>query len=238
MKPLVRSLLLILLGVSLLLFTLRPPQHQPTTQQQLYEHRIVFIEPDGREGNECTASAIGPHAILTAEHCDDRYTGISHELRIDLLFTHYHILAGVVDNRDHVILFLDGPAFKHYIPEEDLVDVKPPRPNEKVFLYGYGGDSYPGRRLVGKLDLNAQENDTSDVNQSSQLFWYTFRVIPGDSGSAIFGSDGRVVGIISYEIVNDEKQQQGSAGFGLGFRKEMIEKVQSFTGIDPLVTSP
>ena len=227
MKAYIRPLLLILLGIALLGYNFRPMPTRVITSEQKAEHMVVFIASRG-PAIECTATAIGPHAILTAEHCNSRYER-DPEVTIDLSMVRYKILGGIVDDRDHIIFFLDGPSFTNYLPEKALVDVLPAKPGEQITMYGFGGSRYPARILAGTLDLCAQNEDPSDVDQNRALYWYTMPAIPGDSGSALFAPDGRVVGLITYVTEHDFFHDGSSAGFALGFSEEAIQRAHDFS---------
>jgi len=68
------------------------------------------------------------------------------------------------------------------------------------------------RRIDGKINDAANSADISDVDKNQQITWYTLGIIYGDSGSAIYTNDGRVVGLITYGMSDG-----GAAGFALNF---------------------
>lgn len=213
---------MIILGMSLLYYNFRPARKYPVTFQQRIEHMAVFLE-DGKPKAQCTVTAVGPHAILTAEHCKEK-DNPGDTIRLDLSTKDYHVVIGIIDGRDHTILLLDGPAFKNYAPASSLLAVKPVGIDELVYIYGNGGWQYPGRYLTGRVDIKAQNKDTSEVDTAQEATWFTFSVISGDSGSAVFGSDGRIVSVISLG-----NETGGAVGFSLAYTKKTIDIVQSFS---------
>ena len=59
-------------------------------------------------GGSCSATSIGPHALLTASHCE----APSDVIAVDDV---KQIIVRVIrDGRDHSIYLLDGPAFAAY----------------------------------------------------------------------------------------------------------------------------
>lgn len=233
MKLPVRPLLIILLGVVLLFGTTRTIHVHPTPQQRV-EHMLNFQTANNKDFGECTGTAVGPHAILTAEHCNDRYTGKGTQILLDESMRHYHILGAIGDNQDHVIFLLDGPPLKNFVDISKLVDVAPPRPGEHLVIYGDGMREFPPKRRDGKVDLLEQEEDSSDVDADLGMTYYTMEVIPGDSGSAVFGEDGRIVGIITYSTECTTHHSEGSAGFPLAYSRQALEQIQAFSLDDML----
>ncbi len=210
-----------------LCFIMPVPKHKyPVTLQQKASHMIVFLDKDGVGRRQCTATAIGPHAILTAEHCNDAEDEKAQNdtVTLDLSSTHYHLLAKTMDHRDHVIYLLDGPAFKNFLEPSSLVNVRAATAGEKVFMYGDGKEYFPPRRVDGVVDVARQIADVSDVDQDQQLRYYTLTVLDGDSGSAVYGEDNRVLGVITYGY-----EGPGAAGFSLNFSEETITIAHEFS---------
>lgn len=182
---------------------------------------IMFFDDHHKFTGVCTSTAIGPHALMTAIHCNEPKNPI---VRIDLSTRDYNVITGTEDDRDHQIILLDGPAFINYLKPEALLNVKPARYDETVTIYGSGGAEFPGNRKIGKIDQESQSEDPSDVDQGQKTIYYTTTVIGGDSGSAIFGEDGRVVGIVTYS-----NEGGGMIGFGLNFSPGVIAFAQTFS---------
>lgn len=227
MKKRLIMLLLVLLGLGVLGVNHRIVPERAITLQQKSSHMIQFLGKTGRTTSVCTVTAVGPHAIMTAMHCNWGVASGTNEITLDMSTRHYHILLGIADGRDHIIYLIDGPPLQHYLPAYSLINVKPTHEDEKVYIFGDGGQTYPPRKLEGQIDIIAQRNDVSDVDSSEKMTWYTLQAIPGDSGAAIFGADGRVVGLVTYRT-HEEDDVTGSAGFALDFPENVITAVQSF----------
>ena len=194
-----------------------PHRHYPVTFEQRTQHMIVFMDEDTHEAEgTCTGTAVGPHAILTADHCEE-IAGETTTIDIDLSMQDYHLLSDGDDGRDHIIDPLDGPPFTNYLSESSLLSSSSARLGERVVMYGCGGGIYPPVRKEGRLDTS--NDDPSDVDRHVKLAWYTIDAIPGDSGSAIFGEDGRVLGLMTYE---------GGGGFALNFTPKAIHLAHTF----------
>jgi hypothetical protein len=207
----------------------------PVTPQQLAEHRVIFVG----EGL-CTATAVGPHALLTATHCDE--DDKVKKIKLDLAVQEFNILAKTTDGRDHVIYIIDGPAFKNFIllqPGEHTA-----RPAEHVHIYGGGGGAYPLPYKEG-IQTHAVQ-DTSEVDHAEGLNFYTIPAIPGDSGSAIFGSDGRIIAVTTYKVevpVDDNWDTEDDndvlhldAGFDVNFTAAQLASVAQGKGDTSLIS--
>lgn len=182
--------------------------------QQKSAHMLVFLNGSGDEVSGCSGTAIGPHAILTADHCNDndRLT----DLHVDLSTNIYHIVDKSHDSRDHVIYLLDGPAFKNIDP---YVTARPVV-HEAIYICGFGGGKYPVSVKEGKV---MESYDPSDVNEDQQIVYYKIKkAIPGDSGAAIYDANGAILGLVTYGI-NGEV-----AGFELNFTPSDLEIARNF----------
>jgi hypothetical protein len=205
---------------------------EPVTLQQKSEHMITFLDKEGERASLCTGTAIGPHSLLTASHCNDGDGPDHHDtVTLDLSTQHFHLLAEAEDGRDHVIYLLDGPAFTNYLPESDLLNVKPPVKGEVVYLCGDGLGAYPPVCRWGVPNDADNQSDVSDVDKAQGMQYFTIAVLPGDSGSAVFGKDGRVVAILTYGVDAADRvtPSEAAAGFGLNFKKSVLDKAATFS---------
>lgn len=212
--------------LSITLFVQNNCTHPPLNKnhkaslQAKTSHEIRFISKDG--DGVCTGTSIGPHAILTAEHCNKEEK--TAEVMLDYSTKVYDIVDSATDGHDHVIYLLNGVTFKDIQPYK----VKEPTINEKVYIYGYGGRVYPGTYKSGRI---VDEYDPSEIDRFQKINYYSIEVIQGDSGSAIYAEDGSIVGVITYYVggINTFGQDYTeSAGFQLDFPKETIEFAQKY----------
>jgi hypothetical protein len=205
---------------------------EPVSLQQKSQHMITFLDAEGERTSLCTGTAIGPHALLTASHCNEGEGPDHHDtVTLDLSTQHFHLLAEAEDGRDHVIYLLDGPAFTNFLPESALLNVVPPKKGETVYLCGDGLGAYPPYCRWGVPNDGDNDSDVSDIDKAQGMQYFTLAIIPGDSGSAVFGSDGRVVAIITYggDAEDRETPSQAAAGFGLNFKKSVLDRAATFS---------
>lgn len=207
----IASVLAIVLGFVLVV----PKQEKPFTSAQKATHMVIFLDKEGEPDSMCTATAIGPHAILTAAHCNK--DEIKDTVQLDYSEHKYHLLAYAHDDRDHVVYILDGPSFtnfKHVLTRQSAFI------GESVVIYGCGGRVYPP---VEKTGIRIDSHDPSDIDANNRLDMFSINVIPGDSGSGVFDNDGNLVAVISYVWGGDN-----TAGFELHFSKEQLDAAFSF----------
>ncbi len=192
------------------------------TPQELSSHQVVFYYGDSHA--LCTATAIAPHALLTAGHCIAEAEDLDAvTFAVDHVMTRFSVLGVLVDHRDHVIILTNGPAFTRIAPYL----TRAPKVGETVYLYGFGEGVYPAVKKTGTV---IDEYDPSEVDARAGMFYMTTQAIPGDSGSAIYGADGDILGLLTYKV-NGNKENEGlfeSAGFQLGFTPEQISKALAF----------
>lgn len=176
----------------------RITHNKPTTYyvtpQESATHMVTYVSEGGRELGECTATAIGPHALLTASHCADESD--TTKIMLDLSTRRYRIKKILTDNRDHDIYLLDGPAFTNTVPYR----TRQVKAGEHVYVWGDGEGQYPARRLDG---TEKPIFDPSDVDAAQGEVHFTMPVIPGDSGSAVYADDGAIVAITTYRWDDD-----------------------------------
>jgi hypothetical protein len=204
-----------LLGAALSIgISLKLVPFNPITPERKATHMISYLGEEGEEHfDACTGTAVGPHALLTAVHCDK---GDLDTIRLDLSKRLYHIIGAVGDGRDHVIYHLDGPAFINTVNIHEREAVL----GEKVVSYGNGGD-YPQHTYFGSVIAEANGGDTSDVDAADGTRCFSLHVVPGDSGSAIYGADGSIVALVTY----GDPRYNTATGFALAFPPAVLEEI-------------
>lgn len=197
-------------------------QYHEINAERKATHLIQFVDVDEDSGERkitqsCTGTAVGPQALLTAEHCIE---GASPTITLDLSPVLYTVDAGVGDGRDHVILHIKDIKFENII---HIVE-RTPKMGENVRAYGNGGDDFPSHALHGTVIPDEYEGDLSDVDAFVGTADFSLHVINGDSGSAVYGDDGSIVGLVSlgrgYRAPYDY-----ATGFALNFSPKVIAMV-------------
>lgn len=136
-----------------------------------YAHRLDFAD------GHCSATAVGPHTLLTAAHCiqGDIPTAVDgHKTRVVWI---------AQDGHDHALIG-QTVAFSAWV--HSYAD---PIQGESVHIVGNPGDErrlYQHGYIAGPSTLEGRAATLYDM----QIFF-------GDSGAGIFDGRGRLVGVIS-----------------------------------------
>lgn len=187
-------LLLLSLGVATLVVlggTKHKPVKKPLTPQQIATHILFVVNEGGEIQASCTATAIAPNVLMTAEHCIRDGADFVENVRVDRSLVTYHTTVIALDGRDHAVVELDTELFTN------ILDTNPANTltvGEAVYAYGNGGGHYPARRLDGFV---VDCEDPSDVDAAKGEVCFTLAAIPGDSGALIFDKDNNLVAILS-----------------------------------------
>ena len=200
--------------------------HAPTPQERS-SHEVVFYY--GGTKALCTATAIAPHALLTAGHCISEAGDLDDvTFMLDHVLMRYTILKVLADHRDHVIIFTNGPAFTRIAPYL----TRSPKMGEVTYLYGFGGGIYPALKKVGSV---IDEYDPSEIDASAGMFYMNTQIIPGDSGAVVYGLDSKMLGLITYLVPGDfdNKGLFETADFQLNFTPEQISEALTFVPKGP-----
>lgn len=192
----------------------------PVTTAQLSSHMVTLLDEDEKPRALCSATAVGPHTIMTAAHCnlgkDDEH---STEVQLDYSVRNYHILSELDDGQDHVMYLLDGPAFKSMVTPVSESD---PNPGDEVVLYGDGAGAYPPRPVYGVIDGDMRAQDVSDVDRGDGIQYLTMNPTHGDSGSAVYDlKDGHIVGLLTYGVGREK-----AACFALNFPPDAEKQLE------------
>jgi S1-C subfamily serine protease len=194
--------------------TLRPAVAPKVSAQQSTAHMLGF---DTRK--YCTGTAIGPHALLTANHCDPKDEAVS--VYIDWSTETHKIISSASDGRDHLILLIDGSPLTNI----EKVAVTTAKIGEHVTIYGVGGGAYPP---VVKQGVITDCQDPSDADHDAGVWCSSLHSIPGDSGSVVYNDKGQVVGIVTYK--DNATEPSGTIGFALNFTEKQWADAAAFDG--------
>jgi V8-like Glu-specific endopeptidase len=196
-------------------FRQAPKQNQITPERKA-THMITYYSAEDQDKpvGLCTGTVVGPHALLTALHCDRGETDL---ISLDLSVQKFHVIGIIYDGRDHIIYHLDGPVFKNIVTIQEREAVL----GETVTSYGDGRGDFPQHTYFGKAIVDANGGDTSELDAADGTHCFSLPVVPGDSGSAIYGTDGSIVALVTY---GDDKN---AVGFALAFSPEELDKIKN-----------
>jgi len=177
----------------------------------------VVLTYTGESSASCGGTAIGPHAVLAAFHCQDD----GHEL-VKVDNWPVRVRLRMLDDQDHAIYLVDGPRFSRWAE----VTIRPLRYGETVHSWGspdmfyflFRDGTYAGEHVV---------SEWSDAfYPAARLQLFNYQSGPGDSGAGIFDSRGRVVAVESAFY-----HRGGLAlviAFPLGFTPWQLETARNF----------
>jgi V8-like Glu-specific endopeptidase len=154
----------------------------------------------------CSATAIGPHQVLTAEHCTAKGLDGWRMNTRNVVITHVEL-----DGNDHVILTTDL-FFEHTAKFGAR-----PKQGDVVFSHGnpaLTSDILLVGRVAGWVD---NYEDYKDVMLLDRNDWY------GCSGAAVFNTKGEIVGVVNALYPWPNKGWRLSAVFKLDFTPWQIE---------------
>ncbi len=180
-------------------------QHETTHRIGVYD--IEKGDTWNQEVGHCSGTVVGPHAILTAQHCFMD----SNLIRLDAEKDPIHITSAIIDGNDHVIYIVDR-TFKSWVGIDERTLVS----GELVHLWGA-----PGRHndvfRAGYFVEYAPEKEL-DPAQTVQFENFILPIYPGDSGSGVFDENGKVVAVTSMT-----DQSAGSLDIPLAFTQAQLE---------------
>jgi hypothetical protein len=200
-------------------------------------HWIAMI--DGANGAGCTAYAIAPHVLLTAEHCNlpvdvvlvDPTGVIDHNTANQSVFAHA-IAEKVYDHKDHMLLVVPNETFKDtviYDPSTYRVPIQ----GEEAYSWGNPNgirDQYRQGYVMGIVNESVPNvnEDTPDNAPVYPMYLFNWFAMGGDSGSVVFSkSDNRILTVVTYGIVDGHAM----GGFALEFTEKEVQQAKSIKGV-------
>ena len=171
-------------------------------------------------GAYCSATAIGPHALLTASHCEQP----TDELAIQGVDKTATIVSKIRDGQDHTIYLLSGVTFDSYA----TVDTNHKfYQGEPVYMFGNPGELSD----VYRTGYYAASHDPSTVLDQAPLEnLFELPVWHGDSGAAVFDANGDIVEVVSgmESSVPEGTGPLFTFTYGLKFKQSDLNKAQLF----------
>lgn len=157
-------------------------------------HRIAMVTV--AEGAGCSATAVGPHTILTAGHCVIGGTAI-----VIVDGKPAHIVGVQYDGNDHALFVLNQNdiSFDTYVG----IDEREPRNGERIRMWGNPGSS---RHVYREGYFQVKSDFVGADGQKRDLYIYILPVFPGDSGSGMISDDGKVIEVVSMGNENAQSQ--------------------------------
>jgi V8-like Glu-specific endopeptidase len=208
------AILLLSLGV---LASAQSPTYDPTP----YVHHIETKTVMGV--GTCTATAIGPNAILTASHCEDA----SDTVYIDGDKAKI-VGAPIRDGADHSIYLLQmSKPFEKFA----TISFNPPKVGDFACMIGNPGD------LKGFYRSGQFAGSMTDDDTGKSVWMFNFFAAPGDSGAGVFDNTGSLYAVISY-LEDAGSKEAGihmhvTMAFPLKFTPDQFAQAVSFKS-DPL----
>ena len=228
-----RKLQSLFLSITFLALALSPALAKDKKQDRLKDlqhrsmHEIVMVDRDSNGaiagGGLCTAYAIGPHTLLTAEHCNDEYANAIY-IDADREAIHRnqamsYTVSRTFDHEDHMILDVSAVYFDAYIPLAAVVPV--PVQGDHAYFWGNPSgikDQYREGVVMGSMPFDRQKDDPEIDVDGNIVYMIQVTAVPGDSGSSIFNSKGERIAILTYGM--DDGQVAGV--FPIKFTQEQI----------------
>ena len=174
-------------------------------QRHRASHWIIAVsyDDDGTlHAAGCSATAIGPHTLLTAAHCylsdETLFIDASIYAVKSETATGYRPTNFIFDLQDHMLIDVPGAHFTTYIP---LAHFRAPRQGERFYFYGNPAgmqDQYREGYITGQVHMDP--DDEGDVVAGDTMYMATGPVIGGDSGSSLYALDGTLIGIVTFGI--------------------------------------
>lgn len=173
--------------------------------------RLHFVTKMTEGG--CSGTAIGPHALLTAAHCE------TPEMNLEVDGNKATVIRMIHDDSDHVLLLLSGTTFHSYA----TILQEPMFQGEHVFMWGnplHLRDIYREGYVSG-FEKHEWLDGTETVNTI-----VTINSTFGDSGAAIFKSTGEIVGVQTFTFINGAFSVQGF--LPLKFTDDQLKEAKDF----------
>lgn len=172
----------------------------------------------------CSATAIGPHALLTASHCEFP----TDDLYIRDAEGPFTIVGKIRDGQDHTIYLLKGITFEDYV----AVDQKSIDVSDEVFTIGNPGDweDIYQKGYVAGLKVDKSPAALMGDGKPPEVL-IDIQAFPGESGAGIFNTEGVLVDVLSGDEVqtHDGAAIEFGTAFLLAFKDTDLARAKTFT---------
>lgn len=205
-----------LLGVLAAPTSTTSPKPSPVhrlTKAQLH-HTTHLLEMKAKfESGSCSGTAIGPHALLTAAHCE------TPEMHLKIDGDDVTVLAMIHDDNDHVIYLLGDIVFDEWAP----ISTEPLEQGQHLYQWGNPLKFHDLYRegYVSGFDKVTWKDGSTTTNAI-----LTINTTFGDSGSAFFNEHGEINAVLTYTFVNGAFTVQGV--LPLAFTEKQIKTAQEY----------
>ena len=195
----------ILLALSLAVSSVTPaPNVNPAMDRQHQAaHHINFKTIV--DGDSCSATAVGPHTLLTAGHC----LMASNEITIDGQEAHIKNL--VFDDADHMLVVTDATFAEWLRIDQTALDVI--QPGAVVHMWGNPGRSTDVPRTGVFLKWEGEDDE--------KLAVFELAIFGGDSGSGLLDDNGSIIAVVSLG-----NQSANGAVFPMQFTPEQLGQIR------------
>lgn len=233
----------LVLAIAMLFVTLSCAQTAPKLSSIAEAHKAahtITMPTIAWGGGKCSATAIGPHALLTATHCMNQPSAV---IKVDDKATRIDGL--ISDSLDHTIVLVDE-EFKSFAPFAEKSRLAQ---GDDVFMFGNPGelsDIFRKGYVAGYIKPEVIETPLQAImtppaiadNEAIRSTFYDFNGFFGDSGSGIFNPEGQIVAVTSF--INEQSDNGATikfmGGFEIRFTKEQIKQAQDFKPV--IVATP
>ncbi len=186
-------------------------------------------------GSMCSATAIGPQALLTASHCElptDDIEVAGQTVEGDAI-----IVGRIRDGLDHTILLVKNIAFPVWV---DVLERKPDL-SEEVFTFGnpgYWADVFQ-KGYVASIQFDHSIEAKLGQGHPPEVL-LDFQAYPGTSGSGVFNEDGVLCFVVSFYREQSDKDTAiaFASAYPLAFDKAELAKAKSFAVAPDPAPSP
>lgn len=181
MRRKLQSLFLILTFTFLALSALFSSEAVPTLDQQ---HRAAhhIISENILEGKGCSATAVGPHTLLTAGHC------LVAASKIQVDDGAVNVLNLMFDDADHMLVVTDA-TFPYWL-RIDQTALASIQPETAVHMWGNPGHTVD-------LFRTGVFSKWEDFDEENKVAVFLLPIYGGDSGAGILNDSGAIIAVVS-----------------------------------------